>query len=110
MTTEIINSISSYTGASVNIVDTTLLLIVGIVFGYILKPLIKFILSSYLHLKKLNPKVVGEISSDIGIGLFVNSTFQISTGGDDTNYTSVTIMLISSIILIIIGSIWKWRQ
>jgi len=109
MIDSIVKYLSEAIGLSNDLSYTAFILVIGITFGLILIPLTKFIMKSWLHIKKTNPKILGEISSDIGIGLFVNSTFQITTGGDSTNYTSVIFMTISAIVLIIIGSIWKWR-
>lgn len=90
--------------------DTIFNVAIGISFGLLLPWLTKFILNVSLHLQKINPKIMGEILSDIGIGLFVNSTFLLSIGDEKTNYVSVIVMLFSSIILIITGSTMKWRK
>ncbi|NPA54823.1 MAG: hypothetical protein GXO40_00470 [Epsilonproteobacteria bacterium] len=54
-----------------------------------------------------NPKIRGDIISNIGIGVFVNSLYSISFGGIDVvNFIDITI----SVIAIIEGSYLKERK
>jgi len=67
--------------------------------------LIEFIRKRKEALK--NPKIRGDIISNIGIGVFVNSLYSISFGGIDVvNFIDITI----SVIAIIEGSYLKERK